>query len=221
VGIASELFQITNSIKDNLWLGDISEIHKLINSLFEKINDEEIRRYIEASIKFRDHYRSLRKELKQEHKGLALFLNLSIKFNKRIQKLGINPRDSIIGANLEYIEKLKEKIRAVKEIIPVRRQEKYKYTLRRYKYGYEARAIIPDLRVVCTDKLKETLLKLKFQPWIIAETKSFLSSVAFSDNAYLEIVIFAPRMYIVLKILPEKVQNVERNIKSLIESQIS
>lgn len=216
--VTFQLLQITNSIKDNLWLGDVVEVIKLIDTFLKKVN-ERAKHYIDAAIKLRYKYMELRKKLK-EYKGTDFFLNLSIRFNKITQELKISPEDGIVGAILEYLEKLQEKLRIAKEINPITRRDKYKYTIiQNYEFDYETRAIIFGLQTVRINELKETLLKFGFQPRIIAESKSFLSLVAFSEEAYLEMVIFAPRMHIILRVLPGRIENVEKIIERLIESQ--
>jgi len=83
---------------------------------------------------------------------------------------------------------------------------------------YEVRAILPKISI---HKLNDVLVKMGFQTWAIAELKSYVRLTAFSNDAYAEITIFAPRVHIRLTVLPTTSKEIEKIIKNIMDSLVA
>lgn len=213
-----EIIQIVNKIKDNLWLGDIREAHNLIHVILtEKFVNERVK-YYHAAEAFRDLYKNIRSRLREEYKGINLSFNLSTEFNRKIQKLQINPSEAVLGSILDYIERLYEKLKNVKEFSEVSYQNSYKYILRNFGYKYEVRILLLELKEIDIRKLNDAIIKMGFQPSIIAKTKSYVMLTAFSNDAYIEMTVFNQRVHIVLRVSPTASMDIEKMIENIMSS---
>jgi len=200
----NRVIRSVNEIYDNLWLGDIKEVNKILNQLLKETDREKFISILNEAL---DIYKSVSSELKGKYKGIEHYKLLADIFKERIKERKINMEDAVIGSILEYFEKLHARLQNVPELRKIINRELYKYSiLDHMKPKYEVRVLLKrEIKEMNIEKLKELLGNMGFQLIEVAKTRNYLYLMAFSIQSYIEISVFIPRITIMLSLLlPEE-----------------
>ena len=216
----SRIIQSINEINDNLWLGDIKEVNKIINQLFKETDREKFMSILNKAL---NTHKSISSELKGKHKGIEYYILLADMFKKKVVKMGIKMEDAVIGSVLEYLEKLHVRLQDIPELRKIINKELYKYSiLEHMKPKYEVRVLVKkEIKEINIQKLKELLSNMKFQLIEVAKTRSYFYLMAFSAQSYIEISVFMPRITIMLSLLSPEEQKVRVMCEKILDSLIS
>ncbi|MEM2129048.1 MAG: hypothetical protein QXZ70_00465 [Candidatus Bathyarchaeia archaeon] len=213
-----KVVEIVNDVNDNLWLGDVIEVRKLADMKWiEEFNVNRIR-YNETVLKFRSQYSELRSRLKQEHKGFDFRFALSKQFREMIQEEELDPKDAVIGSVLEYFEKLQARLQSVGQIREIVHKDKYKYAIQGHAHRYEVRALLGKEQEVNIEKMVKELSNMGFHLSKIDISKPYVLFMAFSDQAYVEIMVFVPRVSIIILFLSPDLEKAEQLAKTMVDS---
>jgi len=216
----SRIIQSINEINDNLWLGDIEEVNKILHQLLKEINRE---KFISMSNKALNIHKSISSELKGKYKGIEYYKLLSDMFKERVVEMEIKIEYAVIGSILKYIEKLHTRLQKIPELRKIISKNLYKYSiLEHIKPKYEVRVLLKkEIKEINIQKLKKLLSDMKFRFIEVAKTRSYFYLMAFSAQSYLEISVLMPRITIVLSLLSPEEQKVRMMCEKILDSLIS
>jgi hypothetical protein len=217
------LIKTLNKIKDNLWIGDTIEARNLSSEMFDSESDTEIiKEYREAFSKLKDQHAELRKVLKEEYKKSELDYILSKKFSEVIQESQTDPRDAIIGSILDYMQSINERLKDVKNPFEINSGDGYKYSMLNLGSKYEVRMLFSNERSAANiEKMCNKLSAKGFQVRKTIEEKSYFLISTFSSEAYIEIVVFIPRVEFSITLLSPSQENADKITKILVNSLVS
>jgi len=215
----SRIIRSINEINDNLWLGDIKEVNKILNQLLKETDRE---KFISVLNEALDIHKSISSELKGKYKGIERYKLLADIFKERIKETKIKMEDAVIGSILDYFEKLHARLQNVPELRKIINRKLYKYSiLDHMKPKYEVRVLLKrEIKEINIEKLQESLGNMEFQLIEVAKTRNYLYLIAFSIQSYIEISVFMPRITIMLSLLSPEEHKVRVICEKIVDSLI-
>jgi len=200
--VGQEVIELLNQIYDNLWLGDVQEIRRIVAEFpLAPSLSHKFQRSLED---VRGVFKTAQEECRRkygESKGLYYKSLLADEFKERIGEPS-KLQEAIIGLLLLNIKNLSRQLERVEPPHEVIRKDLYKYVVLENPPKYEIRALMRARREVEIDtrRLTKRLEEKGFSVSSISEgSHAFVT--AFSRENYVEVVILPPKVSITLSLL--------------------
>jgi len=218
--IEQEIVEVTNQIKDNLWLGDIRKVKEIITN-FLRMRESTLefqQSFKEVSFSFR-RAQSICKYLYREYKGFKYELSLSKEFKEQIKEPS-KLKEAITGLLMFDLEKLLKRLETIEPFCEVIQKPSYRYTIFEYSAKYELRALIEG-RVECN--VRELVKRLEEKGFKLSSIfeRGYAYITAFSTQGYIEISALLPKVSIIISLLTPNKEYAQELGEMIINSLIS